>query len=249
MADSGSMLPNNFLRTARYRTPNDRHSRNPDQPSLLTIVSESIVPTPLHLFLGISNRIILDAYKELFGESVVLEAVQSIKTVHSAGCSGASDLHELNGPEISKWIKKQCSTSMLTSTASISSLPDATKATHSVLSRWLLQLHSCLLHSRDWMPSEIEAWRGIVDDIHQHWCTETSSEAFPKLHMLHHTVDFAERHRFLGRASEAQIESFHFQFNSLFHKQHCNQSHNTAERLRRALADATLRVVQPLLQL
>jgi len=226
---------NNFLRTARYRTPNDKHSRNPDQPALLNIPPESIVPTPLHLFLGISNRIILDAYKELFGESLVLETVQCIKTIHSVGCGGVSDLHELNGPERSKWITKQCSISMLTSAASTYSLSDATKATHSVLSGWLLQLRSGLLHSRDWTPSEIEAWRGIVDDIHQHWCAETSSEAFPKLHMLRHSLEFAERHRFLGRASEAQIESFHAQFNSLFHKQHRNQSYHTPERLRRSL--------------
>jgi hypothetical protein len=53
--------------------------------------------------------------------------------------------------------------------------------------------------------------------------------------------------RFLGRASEAQIESFHASFNALFHKQHRNQSSDTAERLRRSLADATLRAVQPLL--
>jgi hypothetical protein len=33
--------------------------------------------------------------------------------------------------------------------------------------------------------------------------------------MLHHAVDFAERHRFLGRASEAQIESFHAQFSAI----------------------------------
>ena len=73
------------------------------------------------------------------------------------------------------------------------------------------------------------------------------SVSFPKLHMLRHAVDFAERHRFLGRASEAQIESFHAQFNALFHRQHRNQSGNTGERLRRSLADATLRAVQPCL--
>ena len=86
-----------------------------------------------------------------------------------------------------------------------------------------------------------------MSDIHQHWCAETSQKAFPKLHMLHHSIDFAERHRFLGRASEAQIESCHAFFNSLVHKQHRNQSGNTAEHLRRCLADAS-RAVQPFLQ-
>jgi len=126
-------------------------------------------------------------------------------------------------------------------------LPAATTATHSILTRWLQQLHAHLLHKRQWTATEIFVWRSVVSDIHQHWRAETSQGAFPKLHMLHHSVDFAERHRFLGRASEAQIESFHASFNALFHKQHRNQSSNTPERLRRSLADAALRAVQPLL--
>jgi hypothetical protein len=136
---------------------------------------------------------------------------------------------------------------VLAAAGTSSSLPVATTASHSILSRWLQQLHRCLLHSNDWTAADIDAWRTAVRDIHQHWRAETSINAFPKLHMLHHSVDFAERHRFLGRASEAQIESFHAAFNALFHKQHRNQSNNTAERLRRSLADATLRAVQPFL--
>ena len=63
--------------------------------------------------------------------------------------------------------------------------------------------------------------------------------------MLRHSVEFAERHRFLGRASEAQIESFHGIFNKLFNFQHRNQSGNISERLRRSLADTALHAVQP----
>ena len=238
-----------FLRSARYRTQRDRHSIHPDQSALLTILPERIVPTPLHLFLGISNRIILDAFSELLGKERVETALKSITTVHSAGCGGKSDLYDLNGPEISKWIKKQCSASVLAAATASSSVPAATTASHSILSRWLQQLHHCLLRSDDWTAADIDAWRSVVSDIHQHWRAEAKSEPFPKLHMLHHAVDFAERHRFLGRASEAQIESFHASFNALFHKQHHNQSSNTAERLRRSLADATLRAVQPSLNL
>jgi hypothetical protein len=240
---------NNYLSTARYRTAADKHSRAAGQQALLTIPPERIVPTPLHLFLGISNRIILDAFSELLGKERVQAALTTITTVHSAGCGGKSDLYDLNGPEISKWIKKGCSASVLAAAASSSSLPAATTATHSILSRWLKQLHHCLLRSDDWTAADIDAWRSVVSDIHQHWRAETSINAFPKLHMLHHAVDFAERHRFLGRASEAQIESFHASFNALFHKQHRNQSGNTAQRLRRSLADATLRAVQPSLNL
>ena len=235
----------NLLSSSRFRTPADKHSIDRTHSPLLTIFPERIVPTPLHLFLGISNRIILDAFSELLGKERVQAALTSITTVHSAGCSGAADLHDLNGPEISKWIKKECSASVLAAAASSSALPAATSASHSILSRWLQQLHHCLLRSDDWTAADIDAWRSVVSDIHQHWRAETSIAAFPKLHMLHHSVDFAERHRFLGRASEAQIESFHASFNALFHKQHRNQSSNTAERLRRSLADATLRAVQP----
>jgi hypothetical protein len=251
---------NNLLGSSRYRTTHDKHSRAVGQQALLTINPERIVPTPLHLFLGISNRIILDAFSELLGESAVREAVQRIKTVHSAGCSGASDLRDLNGPEISKWIKKECSKGLLAAVAPSYGLADtlaapaaasaaasATIASHSILSRWLTQLHHCLLRSDDWSVADLDAWRSVVSDIHQHWRSEAHTEPFPKLHMLHHAVEFAERHRFLGRVSEAQIESYHASFNALFHKQHRNQSSNIAERLRRSLADAALRTVQPFL--
>lgn len=239
-----------FLHTARYRNTNDRHSLDRSHSPLLAIPPERIVPTPLHLFLGISNRIILDAFSELLGKERVQEALAAVTTVHSAGCGGKGDLYDLNGPEISKWIKKECSASLLSSAAAAaasSSLPPAACASHSILSRWLRQLHHCLLHSNDWTSSDIDAWRTAVSDIHQHWQAEAHSLPFPKLHMLHHSVEFAERHRFLGRASEAQIESAHAAFNSLFHNHHLNQGRNTSERLRRTLADASLRAVQPIL--
>ena len=238
----------NYLHSSRHRTAADRHSHHPQQSALLSIPPERIVPTPLHLFLGISNRIILDAFSELLGKERVEEALKPVTTVHSAGCSGASDLRDLNGPEISKWIKRECSANMLAAAGASSTLPAAATASHSILARWLQQLHHCLLRSGDWSAADIDAWRTSVSDIHQHWTAEAHSKPFPKLHMLHHSVEFAERHRFLGRASEAQIESFHACFNALFHKQHRNQSGNTAERLRRCLADAALRAVQPFLQ-
>ena len=238
---------NNLLSSSRYRTPADRHSIDRTHSPLLSIPPERIVPTPLHLFLGISNRIILDAFSELLGKERVETALKSITTVHSAGCGGAADLYDLNGQEISKWIKKECSATLLSAAAASSPIPAATSASHSILSRWLQQLHHCLLRSDVWTAADIDAWRSVVSDIHQHWRAETSIAAFPKLHMLHHSVDFAERHRFLGRASEAQIESFHASFNDLFHKQHRNQAGNTAERLRRCLADSSLRAVQSVL--
>ena len=64
--------------------------------------------------------------------------------------------------------------------------------------------------------------------------------------MLVHTVEFVERHRFLGAFSEAQIESNHYKFNALFHKQHLNMCNNIDERLRRLLADVALIKIQPI---
>ena len=140
---------NNLLGTSRYRTSNDKHSIDRTHSPLLTILPERIVPIPLHLFLGLGNRIILDAFSELLGKERVQSALTTITTVHSAGCSGKSDLYDLNGPEISKWIKKECSASVLAAAAASSSLPAATTASHSILARWLQQLHHCLLRSDD----------------------------------------------------------------------------------------------------
>jgi hypothetical protein len=232
----------NFTGSSRYRTAKDKHSLHESNQPLLAIDPERIVPTPLHLFLGLSNRIIKDSFIEIFGKEVVEAAMNQVTTIHTVGCGGKSDLFDLNGPEIRKWIRKGMSEKMREDKEDIT--PEQ-KANHSILSRWLQQLHQQLLHKELWGRDDIEAWSSIVGDIQQHWQSETKQKPFPKLHMLKHTVEFAERHRFLGRASEAQIESFHSSFNSLFNKHHFNQSHNTPERLRRCLADATLRAVQP----
>lgn len=238
----------NFLRSSRYRTSSDKHSYAAGQQPLLTINPERIVPAPLHLYLGLGNRIILEAFSELFGQECLQSVLTSITTIHSAGCGGKSDLYDLNGPEISKFIKKEYSADILAAAEATTTITDSTKASHSILSRWLKQLHHSLLHSDDWTPADIDAWRTAVDDIQQHWQSEAHSKPFPKLHMLRHTIEFAERYRFLGRASEAQTESCHVTLNALFHQQHRNMSRKVSKRLQRCLADVSLRAVQPLLQ-
>jgi REP element-mobilizing transposase RayT len=168
--------------------------------------------------------------------------MKPITTIHTDGCGGKSDLFDLNGPEIRKWIKKGLSEKLREDKEDITA---EEKATHSVLSRWLQQLHQHLLHKEEWLRDDIEAWSSVVNDIHTYWEAETKQKPFPKLHMLKHSLEFAERHRILGRASETQIESFHSSFNSLLNNNHFNLSHHTPERLRRCLADCVLRVVQP----
>ncbi len=238
---------NNLLSTARYRKPEDEHSLDFTHRPLLTIDPERIVPTPLHLFLGIGNRIVLDVLKELLGEDAVKATIGYVKSKHSVGCGGLSDLFDLNGAELSKFVKKNCSRIFLAAADASSPLPASIHASHSILERWLKHLHHFLLHSHDFTAADLFVWRTAVEEIHLNWTKETSQNAFPKLHMLHHAVDFAERHRFLGRISEAQMESFHASFNALFHRQHRNMSKNTEERIRRSLADAALRAVQPCL--
>ena len=148
----------NFLGTSRYRQSGDPHSIDRTHSPLLTINPERIVPTPLHLFLGISNRIILDAFSELLGKECLETALKTVTTVHSAGCGGLGDLYDLNGPEISKFIKKECSTQLITSAADQLSVIEATKASHSILSRWLQQLH----HSPPFGQLDISRYRWLA---------------------------------------------------------------------------------------
>ena len=238
-----------LLQKKPLRQPGDKHSADPSHPPLLVIPSERVVPTPLHLYLGINNRIIFDVFSEVLGEKSIREAVGRVKTLHSAGCGGLSDLFEFNGPEISKWIKNNSSEALLEAAAAVTPLASAVKTKVRRLTRWMRVLHNRLLHAKDWEEVDLFSFRAFLDDIYKHWCRTTGEEPFPKLHMLRHAVEFAERNKFLGRASEAQIESFHAQFNTLFHDHHLNQGSNTAERLRRCLSDATLRAVQPRLPL
>jgi hypothetical protein len=237
-----------FTKSSRYREPGDKHSIDPSHRPLLTISSDRIVPTPLHVFLGISNRIILNALSELFSKELVVETLEKVKTIHSAGCGGKSDIFQLNGPEIRKWIKNDCSGALRTSAEAKGDLTAEQKSTYTTLQRWLENLHQHLLHKDDWEIEEIEEWRAVVDDLVKNWSDETGQAAFPKLHMLKHSLEFAERHHFLGRASEAQIESYHRTFKEIYNHQHLNSAHNESQRICRTLVDTTLRAVQPFMQ-
>jgi len=72
-------------------------------------------------------------------------------------------------------------------------------------------------------------------------------KAFPKLHMLVHTVEFIERYGFLSCLDEQPMESSYCVANHLY-ANHKNKSHDPAERHRRVLADMALHALQTLLQ-
>lgn len=101
-----TVCKNNLLASSTYRSLTSKESLHPTHPPLISIQSNRIVPTPLHLLLGIGNKIIDTGFRRLWGEEAVKSAVETIKTVHTPGCGGRSDWKDLNGPEIRKWIKK-----------------------------------------------------------------------------------------------------------------------------------------------
>ena len=123
----------------------------------------------------------------------------------------------------------------------------AFKANRDKMQMWLEKLHEFLLKSKKkkklWDSTELWKFRQFLDDIYKNWQSTTRDRPFPKLHMLRHAVEFAEKHHILGAASEAQIESFHFRFNSLYEVRHRNMSLNPKERVRRCLADSVLSLV------
>jgi len=116
---------------------------------------------------------------------------------------------------------------------------------HSVLCQWLEQLNEHLLHTKQWDGDMVNEWSCIITDIHTHWEATTNIKPFPKLHMLKHTVEFAQRHRKLGSVSESPMKSFHSLFNTLLNDHHFNISKDKPECLRRCLADCLLKSVQP----
>jgi hypothetical protein len=180
------------------------------------------------------------------GEESVLAAISKVRTLHTRGCGGLSDLWDLNGAELRTFLKQQCSQSALEA----SGVTDDIVLTKIILlTGWMEKLEQRLLTTDDWSKADLADFRCFLDEIHQNWTAATDHQAFPKLHMLRHAWEFAEEYKFLGRVSEAQIESFHAQFNKRLNKHHHNMSQNLCQRMRRSLADAVVAAVGPISKL
>ena len=231
-----------LLAPAPYRIASDTHSVFPDRVPLLTCNSTRIVPSPLHVFLGIGNRFIEKVYRRDVGDETLAAVMRDIKTVHAAGNGGQSDLWALNGAELKAWIKQGFDATIRA--LGPSQTPDQ-QLNYETIAVWLAKLEGSLLHARKWTRQEALDFHTLVLSMHHRWQAVTGTEPFPKLHMLVHCAEFASTHLFLGRLSEAPIESHHAQFNKLFQKQHLNSAKNPTERLRRSLADVCLRAAQP----
>ena len=132
----------------------------------IAIPTSYIVPTPLHLFLGICNRIIRRTLAELSSEETVKEAMHEVKSIHSHS-SGAAAGHELNGVELSKWIKEGLTLAFIDPT---------TPSPINQLDEWMKGLHKHLLHKREWSEEEkknfnlsfsIFKWTGRTQQAHE----------------------------------------------------------------------------------
>ena len=110
------------------------------------------------------------------------------------------------------------------------------------------QLHDNLLHKREWTDNNFSSFSSLIDEMWSQWTSVTQDTPFPKLHMLLHCLEFADRHRYLGRFSEAQLESYHSTFNHATQYTHRNQGDKMDEKFRRSLADRALLLIQLLLQ-
>ncbi|MDR3571467.1 MAG: hypothetical protein P4L81_04710 [Candidatus Pacebacteria bacterium] len=63
-----------------------------------------VVPSPLHLLLGIANLIIGEIYPSITESSFIDSLTDQVKTKHGRS-NGAAQVHQLNGPEILRWIE------------------------------------------------------------------------------------------------------------------------------------------------
>ena len=227
-----------------------------DRQPLLKISPGRIVPPVLHIFLGIANKIIKDVLPKYVDQQLIIKEVGLIRTIHTSFGGGVSDLFDLNGSELKKFIKNN-SISKLTPTTPLMPTTDERARLSSELGLiamphlddWLKQLYPLLLDRQEWNTYRIHQLRTLVTKIHLSWTINTSLPLFPKLHMLHHCVDFVTKYNFLGSASESPIESFHASFNSLYNNHHLNSSRNDPERLRRCLADVACTAMVPFVKL
>jgi hypothetical protein len=204
---------------------------------LLAVAATNIVPLPLHLLLGICNRIIGKVYPLLVPELLLSSTVGSVKD-YSVTTPGAASVFELNGKAVSRWVSRGCDAEMLEQLHILT--PPATLSALSTLAAWMQGLHTHLLHKREWSPSDAAAFVLLICHIHTHWTTVTASAPFPKLHMLLHAAAFAMQHRHLGKYAESQIESYHALYNQRYNTQHNNQGSHIAERSRRSHADTLI---------
>jgi len=210
----------------------DPRGRNDNQP-LVIISPDKIIPAPLHVLLGIADKIVKDSFSVIFGAEQAKQAIDSVKTSHSAGGGGIRDVFSLNGNELRRYIKRKVHEKLIAGKP----LDTATLSNVRTMIGWLNELYANLLHARHWTAEEIEHFAKLVDDIARRWYVVTRFPITPKVHILLHCVPFVRQTGVLGLVSESQVESTHRKFTLSLQDHHFNTVHNPPEQIRRGLAD------------
>lgn len=194
---------------------------------LLRIHRDYVAPLPLHCFLGLCNRVVSSVLPSMLDtDDTTVEAERNaVKRTPKGGIpAGAQDVFEMNGPECTKFIQQ----------VRIQNLPiDESVTVH--LQCWLELLKAHLLHAQRWDDDAIVAFYDTVRDILDHWTDVTVEALIPKHHMLVHCVEFASKHGFLGRLSEAPLEALHARWNVLQEKNYKHKGSDMEAKLKGVL--------------
>jgi hypothetical protein len=231
-------MGNERQQVAHTRSTSARNSENDEVP-LLNVKSKRIVPIPLHIYLGLCNKIIDDTLPQLVEDDEVLTtSSQSVKAVSLTGNVGASRVYSLNGPALDKYIREEKIYQVY------NELPyDEYNEQLTKLQSWMTKLHDNLLTKNKWTAQKTQSFKVFVDELLTEWKDRTLTKLTPKCHMLLHCIQFVKNFDYLGKYNESQLESYHGKF---LHKQsinHFNTNHNKGEQLRRVLADSTLQAI------
>jgi predicted house-cleaning noncanonical NTP pyrophosphatase (MazG superfamily) len=203
---------------------------------LLSIPVDRIVPLPLHLLLGIGNRVLKILLSNIPESD---KSISSIKTCHTRGCTGKSDYFDLNGAEIAKFFDKYIPDNILqkfinkplviTTRRQNDNNMEVKKLLKSF--KWVRELKNYLLSKDKFEAEEIADFIDLINEIISEWSSVTGDTLFPKLHMLRHAGEFMKKWKMLGSVSESKLESAHFTVNKLFHTNYSNLGNDTNARL------------------
>jgi hypothetical protein len=228
----------NFFKESRPRKESDKHSRLPYEP-FLTTSSDDIVPLPLHVMLGFVNKINKELMKRM-GADIIKRMVGTIKTVHTRGGGGAADLHDLNGPEIKKWIGKKCYRKLTQQTNNTE-----LKAALTTFQSWAEKIRKFCTQLSAWSSADFREFDNLYTDIKARWKILLKCDPTPKIHMLSHFPNFARKFGSVGKFSESPTESYHHMFKEKMERHHFNEP-NLSSQARKALADTVTEIIATL---
>jgi len=212
-----------------------------------------LVPLPLHVFLGLCNRILSQSFTRYFPSQQLTDTMKQIKTIHTAHGGGRSGYQDLNGKELEKLLNRNILLPMIDQLKEVRVKENGNpiiikhekiKSNLIKCIEWMKSLQHFLLSSRSFDESEIDSFELLVHQIISDWVKITHTSVTPKVHMLLHCVEFMRTHHALGRYAESQLEHCHSVVNQLLSNNHKNFISDEAERLRRCLADIALRRIQ-----